>query len=256
MADEPDVHDLDVEHLLAEQIAYYRARAPEYDEWWEREGSFDLGPEFRSQWLREIAHVQDALKAFAPSGKVLELAAGTGIWTEQLARYSRSITALDASAETLEISRSKLAGSAAPVEYLQADLFDWEPDFLYDVVFFGFWLTHVPDARFERFWELVRSAMEPNGRFFFVDNAAPEREVAARFPQTVSRQGQTFMTRWSTTDPTSGTSLRRLSDGTEYRIVKVFWEPESLQQKLLQLGWKATVRRTEHFFVYGEGSPS
>jgi hypothetical protein len=36
---------IDEERLLAEQRAYYEARAPEYDEWWQRRGRFDLGPE-------------------------------------------------------------------------------------------------------------------------------------------------------------------------------------------------------------------
>jgi len=37
---------MDVDGLLAEQIAYYRARAPEYDDWWERRDRYYQGPEF------------------------------------------------------------------------------------------------------------------------------------------------------------------------------------------------------------------
>ena len=31
--------------LLAEQVAYYRARSAEYDQWWQRQGRFDRGVE-------------------------------------------------------------------------------------------------------------------------------------------------------------------------------------------------------------------
>jgi demethylmenaquinone methyltransferase/2-methoxy-6-polyprenyl-1,4-benzoquinol methylase len=35
------------ENILAEQLAYYRARASEYDEWFQREGRYDHGHEHR-----------------------------------------------------------------------------------------------------------------------------------------------------------------------------------------------------------------
>ena len=43
------------EDLLAEQRSYYRARAPEYDEWWQRRGRFDRGEEELLEWGRQVA---------------------------------------------------------------------------------------------------------------------------------------------------------------------------------------------------------
>jgi ubiquinone/menaquinone biosynthesis C-methylase UbiE len=85
-----------LDELLHEQIAYYRARASEYDEWFLRTGRYDRGEEQNSRWFAEVAEVAAALDAFRPAGRVLELAAGTGLWTERLARYADHITALDA----------------------------------------------------------------------------------------------------------------------------------------------------------------
>ena len=59
--------------LLLEQIAYYRARANEYDEWFFRQGRYDRGPQFNQQWFDEAAQVREALHAFKPEGRVLEL---------------------------------------------------------------------------------------------------------------------------------------------------------------------------------------
>jgi demethylmenaquinone methyltransferase/2-methoxy-6-polyprenyl-1,4-benzoquinol methylase len=164
--------------LLNEQRAYYRARAREYDQWWERMGRFDRGSEANARWFEEAATLRRALDEFDPSGQVLELACGTGIWTERLAGRAERLVAVDASAEMVEINRARTGAGA--VEYVRADLFEWAPPAAeFDVCFFGFWLSHVPEARFERFWETVRASLRPGGRVFFVDSARTERSTAA-----------------------------------------------------------------------------
>jgi hypothetical protein len=50
--------------------------------------------------------------------------------------------------------------------------------------------------------------------------------------------------------------LRRLADGRGYRIVKRFYEPQALQQRLAALGWNAQVQTTGEFFIYGQATPS
>jgi len=225
--------------LLEGQLAYYRARAEEYDEWFLRRGRHDRGPEWNRRWFSELEEVRRKLDRFGPKGRVLELACGTGLWTVELARHATSVTAVDASPEVLEINRSRLreAGHETSVRYVEADLFGWSPDTAYDAVFFGFWLSHVPPERFEAFWGLVRSALGPGGRVFFVDSlgaeTADEKERRSRNPR----------------DPTT---VRRINDGREFRIVKVFYEPADLERRLAGLGWKASVRTTEHL-LYGHG---
>ena len=117
------------DELIAEQIEYYRARAPEYDEWCDRRGGYDLGPEANALWERDVAVVENALDAFVPAGRVLELACGTGWWTQRLARHAGELTCVDASAETIAIARQK-----ASARYIVADIFTWEPEQTYDVV--------------------------------------------------------------------------------------------------------------------------
>ncbi len=153
---------------LDEQLAYYRARAAEYDEWFFRQGRYDRGPVVNQHWHSEVAIVRAALDSFRPTGDVLELACGTGNWTEQLARHADSVLAVDAAREMLAINRKKL--NASNVQYVQADVFEWKPDRQYDVVFFGFWLSHIPEDKLSGFWKTVRSALRPTGRVFFVDS--------------------------------------------------------------------------------------
>ena len=226
--------------LLRDQLAYYRARAGEYDEWFLRKGNHDQGPERNRRWFSELNLVRDELERFAPVGDVLELACGTGLWTAELARHASAITAVDASPEVLDINRSRLeeARSEVPVRYLQTDLFDWRPDGAYDVVFFGFWLSHVPPHRFEAFWHLVRSALKPGGRVFFVDSLRAETWTEKE------RLGRA---------PHDHTTLRRLNDGREFRIVKIFYDPVELSSRLRDLGWDVHVQTTQTHIIYGFG---
>ncbi|MGH2504241.1 MAG: class I SAM-dependent methyltransferase [Ktedonobacterales bacterium] len=158
---------------LREQIAYYRARADEYDEWFLRTGRYDHGDEENSRWRDEAAQVGDALEGFLmerPIGAALEFAAGTGLWTQRLALHCAHLTALDAAPETLAINRARLGVAGARIEFEVADLFAWRPQRRYDLVFFSFWLSHVPPARFDAFWALVRDCLAPDGRVFLIDS--------------------------------------------------------------------------------------
>ena len=221
------------ESLLAEQAAYYRARAAEYDEWFFRLGRFDRGAEATQKWFAEVEEVRTALDAFGPSGDVLELACGTGLWTERLLPFATSLTCVDASPEMIEINRARVGKN---VEYVLADLFAWEPERQYDTVFFGFWLSHVPPDRFNGFWEAVRAALAPGGRVFFVDS---------RFEPTSSATDHFHE------GPTATTMTRRLNDGREFRVVKVFYEAPELEARLAGLGLRADVSVTPTYFLHG-----
>jgi len=220
---------------LEEQIDYYRARVPEYDDWFYRRGRYDRGSEANRAWRDEGAEVRRALEARAPFGRVLELASGTGIWTEALLPGATEMTAVDGVPEMIEACRRRLPN--APIRYIETDLFSFALDRTYDFVFFAFWLSHVPEERFRSFWDHVGRSLAPGGSVFLVDSLF-DRTSTARDHRLES--------------PEETTVLRRLNDGREYRIVKIFYEAESLGRKLGDLGWKADLRQTAHYSVYGE----
>ena len=232
--------------LVEEQIDYYRARAPEYDDWWLRIGRYEPDDDFGQRWEAGKRNLDDALRAFAPAGDVLELAAGTGNLTVVLAAFEgvEHITAIDSSEEALAIARTKVPDTKR-VSFEQADLFTWRPSRQFDVVAFGFWLSHVPPQRFGDFWDLVRSALRPGGRVFFVDNAVPVEQAA-------SAGGRQTSTPWSQTWLDQGVSVRTLADGRAFRIVKRTWEPADLERELDTLGWSAVVQEHQQLFIHGE----
>ena len=237
------------EDLIGEQVDYYRARAPEYDKWWLRDGSYDLGPEFNARWREEVTEVERLVDDLAPTGDVLELAAGTGLWSQRLVRHATTLTCVDASPETLAINRSRTQSSGTTVEYVEADLFSWWPSRTYDVVFFSFWLSHVPPARFDWFWSMVDAALAPGGRVLFLDNARPFEAVIPEFPR-LEHEGR-MRAQWASGQVSDAVNLRRLEDGRTFHVVKVFYEPAELQGRLTTLGWSASVATTPTFFIHG-----
>lgn len=199
----------DIDALLAEQVSYYRARASEYDR------------AYANDELRSLLTITDDLPV---TGDTVEFACGTGQWTQALAPRARSVTALDASPEPLEIARARI--SATNVHFEQADIFTWQPARCYDTVFFAFWLSHVPPERFTTFWATVAAALAPHGKAIFIDEgpARAHREEAAA-------------------------TVRRIDDGRQFRIVKVFYEPATLTEDLAALGWKTEVRLHGNFLI-------
>jgi hypothetical protein len=69
--------------LLDEQIEYYRARAPEYDEWFFRLGRYDRGEPHRRAWFSGVSQVETALGEARPQGRVLDLVPKSGLKWEQ-----------------------------------------------------------------------------------------------------------------------------------------------------------------------------
>jgi demethylmenaquinone methyltransferase/2-methoxy-6-polyprenyl-1,4-benzoquinol methylase len=228
--------------LLDDQIAYYRARAAEYDAWWLRTGRFDRGAANNAAWHADVAQAEREivvmLERQRPS-RVLELACGTGLCTRHIAPRVAHVTAVDAAPEVIAINRDRVG--SANVDYVQADLFTFEPQSAYDLVFMGFWLSHVPHARFDAFWDMVRRALAPQGIAWLVDSAHDPTSHAIDH---------------ATPDKDAGIATRRLDDGREFRIVKVFWEPSTLGARLAACGFAAQIAKTPRYFIYGSASPA
>lgn len=230
--------DDEVERVLGEQVRYYEDRAPEYDDVWYRRGIYDLGPEGNRRWFEETARLEAALDELDATGTVLELAAGTGLFTRHLAPRAQRLIAVDAAASALEINRERVGDPA--VEYVHADLFDWDPPegVRFDVIVFSFLISHVLPERFAAFWHRLEGWLAPGGRVFFCDDVAGA-ETRRSNPGEDIGSGPDYAHR------------RRLTDGRTYTIVKVFYRPDELADALTKLGWRADIRTTGAEFFYG-----
>jgi trans-aconitate methyltransferase len=210
------------EGLIEDQIAYYERRAAEYDE--------TMWPQ--TEPADEVKELPQALERFHPRGSILELACGTGEWTKRLAPYADRILALDSSAEMIARARTKVPDPHVTFEVV--DLFDWRPREAYDVVFFSFWLSHVPSSRFEDFWRLVERSLAQNGRIFFMDEG-PHHDFEEKYLDDEVVE-------------------RTLLDGSVHRAVKKYWAPAELEERLRDLGWGVQVTEVgDGRFFWGSG---
>lgn len=215
--------DAAVDALLAEQVRYYRHRAREYDA-----TAYESLDALRARITRIVASLR-------PGGNVLEIACGTGLWTGPLAGPASSVTAIDSAPEAVAIARSRVAAANVSVEV--ADVFSWSTPQRFDTVFFAFWLSHVPASRFEQFWRKLRGLVDEGGRVLLVDEHSDVRgkeDYLAGSDEVVRR---------------------RLTDGSEYRLVKIFIRPAELRARLGQLGWQSQIRRDGRDWVICEARP-
>src|SRR3954454_1449833 len=92
---------------LGEQLAYYRAVAGEYED-----HAIDVPG---------LGELLSAIDSFRPTGDVLELACGSGIWTDGLLRSATTVTAVDGAPEMLARAEARV-GSTGSVRFVDADL--------------------------------------------------------------------------------------------------------------------------------------
>lgn len=210
---------------MADQVRYYRQRAGEYD----ATAYGDLAGA-RARIARLVAEVR-------PAGRVLEIACGTGLWTEALAGLADTVTAIDAAPEAVVIARDRVR--AGNVTFEIGDVFSWATEDRFDVIFFSAWLSHVPMSRFDQFWRLLRGLLAEGGRVLFIDEHVDVGDKEAYLP---GRDDQMVE--------------RRLRDGGTFRIVKNFVDPELLEDRLREMGWECAIRRDGNDWIRGEARPA
>jgi SAM-dependent methyltransferase len=216
-----------------ELLAYYEARAGEYDDWYLRRGRYARGPIHDAAWNAELDAAGRWLDDLPIHGEIVELAAGTGWWSPLLAAKGE-LSLYDAASAPLERARARLVAHGLRAHLHVRDAWA-EPDRQVDAVFAGFWLSHVPRDRLGPFLELVRRWLKPGGIFSFIDSRLDPQSSAADHPA-----------------PANDTSVRRLDDGREFTIVKVYYEPAELVAALRAAGFaEPAVTTTGRFFLTG-----
>jgi SAM-dependent methyltransferase len=223
--------------LGAEMLAYYEARTPEYDDWYLRRGRYARGPIDDTAWAADLDTATLWLDALPLEGRIVELAAGTGWWSPLLATKGE-LWCYDGNEAPLDRARDRLLAHDLRAHLHVRDAWA-EPEFAADALFAGFWLSHVPRARLGEFLDLARRWLRPGGTFSFIDSRFDPRSSAVDHHQ----------------DPTAETTLRRLDDGREFTIPKVFYSPIELEAALRVSGFaEATVASTPRFFLLGRAT--
>ena len=215
---------------------YYRARAPEFEQWILREGRYAHGPEADAAWHREMAELQQFAGSLTDAS-VFEVASGTGWWTRLLAARNRVI-ASDYAPEMLDEARRR-DEDHLPLGRCRADAYRLPAgDGSVDACMFGFWLSHVPIARSQEFIGEAARIVRPGGWIVLVDSKQAEHSGASdQFVKGDRVQRQ----------------HRRLNDGREFTIWKIYWSPEELHSLLGLVCTEVEVIQTDNFFIGARG---
>jgi demethylmenaquinone methyltransferase/2-methoxy-6-polyprenyl-1,4-benzoquinol methylase len=204
-------------------VEYYAARAPEYDLVYAK-------PE-RQKDLR-------AIERWLPSRftglDVLEVACGTGYWTQFLAAEGRRIVAIDAAEETLAVARGRIG--APHVAFVVDDAYTLaECGGGFGASFAGFWLSHVPRDRQVAFLHNLHGRLDADATVVFLDN----RYVPGSSSAIARRDadGNTYQT-------------RRLRDGSTRDILKNFPTADELHALADAVGVRGRLTEWEHYWAF------
>ena len=204
---------------------YYAARAKEYDRIY-------LKPE-RQQDLR-------AIEAWLPlkysQRSIIEIAAGTGYWTQFLITVAQSLVALDAANETFQVARSRLGDSAEQVRWVIADAYDIpHPVTPYDAAFAGFWFSHVPISRQREFLNGLNRVLQPGAQVVLLDNLYVEGSSTPI--SELDAEGNTFQ-------------IRPLADGSQHCVLKNFPTETRMLELIEGIGTQPVFTRWQYFWAF------
>ena len=202
--------------------SYYAARASEYDRIYDK-------PERQG----DLQRLREWLPSLFAGRRVLEVACGTGYWTQFIATTASRIVALDASPETLAIAKQRTA--APHVEFVVGDAYDLPgTPKAFDAAFAGFWFSHVPRERQREFLEGLGRAIATDATVVLLDN----RYVAGSSSPIAERDqaGNSYQ-------------ARRLDDGSVHRVLKNFPSEAELLALVDDLGAQARVTSLEYYWL-------
>jgi demethylmenaquinone methyltransferase/2-methoxy-6-polyprenyl-1,4-benzoquinol methylase len=214
----------------SELASYYAQRAAEYERIYDKpERQADLA------WLR------NALPAMFAGRRVLEIACGTGYWTQHLAREARAVVGLDINDETLAVARSK-ALPPGRVTLAIADAYA-PPDDLgqFDGAFAGFWWSHVPIRDRRRFFEGLDRRLVQGGKVALLDNLYVE---GSSTPITRrDAEGNAYQ-------------ARRLENGSEHEVLKNFPTGAELDADIAGLGENPRFTALQYYWLFTYEKPA
>jgi ubiquinone/menaquinone biosynthesis C-methylase UbiE len=207
-----------------DMLSYYADRAREYE-------SIYAKPE-RQADLREL---EERIPGLLAGRKVIEIACGTGYWTQHIARTAKFVLATDLTGETLEIARSKDLPEDK-VRFARADAFDLPVTAgPFNGAYAGFWWSHLRHSERAPFLQSLGKCLSPGATVVFMDN----RYVPGN-STPISRtdaEGNTWQT-------------RKLLDGSAHEVLKNFPTEAELVERTSPFGTNPRHISLEYYWLF------
>ena len=209
---------------MARQLEqYYDRRAGEYEKIYDKpERQHEL------EWLRH--RIPELLR----DRTVLEVACGTGYWTQFIARTAEKVHACDINESVLEIAREK------PIPRDRASFFKADAISLdgvpagCDAAFAGFWWSHVRRSELDKFMRNLAAKLAPGATVAILDNTYFEGSSTAISRR--DRDGNTYQ-------------LRRLANGEEHEVLKNFPTAQELTDAVAPVAAQAHLESLKYYWL-------
>jgi SAM-dependent methyltransferase len=201
---------------------YYRRRASQYDRFYKL-------PERHHDLVQLRAWLVERVRGRT----VLEIAAGTGHWTEAAATTANAITATDYNRETLSVAFNRRLGPH--VTLVTGDAYAL-PKFAcrFEVGMAHLWWSHVERQRWREFLSHLASRLQPQATLLMIDQVYVEGLCSP-----ITRRDA-----WG-----NQYTVRTLDDGTAHEIVKNFFSQQELQQSVADICEDVDVIWLCHFWA-------
>lgn len=207
---------------------YYQQRAPVYD----RVYSY---PE-RQDDLREL---EQYIPAQFSDLDIIEVAAGTGYWTQFISKKARSILSTDITPEAL-VQINRRTGDMQNVTTRIVDAYSLGSVELsatrkFNGAFAGLWYSHIPVREIPKFYQSLHGCLTPGATVVFIDNSSAQCD---RLPLSHTDQhGNTYQD-------------RKLDDGTVHRVLKNFPTETQLIESASSYGENFIYVEYQNFWLF------
>ncbi len=204
-------------------VEYYTKRASEYEKIYQK-------PERQ----KDLALLRRRLPEELAGEDVLEIACGTGFWTQVIAQSANSILATDINQEVLQIARAK-AYPKGNVVFEKRDLFQLAGlTGRFTAGLAAFWWSHLKKSEIAGFLRHFHQVLSPSAKVVFMDNNyVPDSSIP------ISR----------TDDKGNTYQLRTLENGTEYEVLKNFPTESELRQAVGGLAKSIHFFNSTHYWL-------
>src|ERR1017187_998500 len=203
-------------------VSYYKDRAEEYEKIYSK-------PERQN----DLVSVTEILQSIFTDKQVLEIACGTGYWTERIAASATSILATDINESVIEIAKKKNFYKSK-VSFGIADIYNFPEQNKYESLFGGFIWSHIKLQYIDEFLLSVNRLVYPGGTVVFIDNNFIKGS-SHQITKT-DEEGNTFQT-------------RNLEDNTQHLVLKNYPTEEFLRNKLMDVANEIKIINLTYYWI-------
>jgi len=202
--------------------SYYSLRAPTYDQLY-----------FREERQAELLRLGEFLREAFAGKQVLEIACGTGYWTQIIAESAHEVLATDLTEPMLQEARQK-AYPRQNVAFEIQNIFDLRLNGPFDAAFGGFIWSHLRPAELRDMLDELERPLLPGSRVLFADN----RFVAGS------------STPIAHTDVAGNTYQQRLlEDGSAFLVLKNFPQHHHFQALMEGRAAHWTLHESQYYWL-------